>query len=309
MNRVKWLTDHGVSIDDAALDGVRTVNKYLYNYTDFGLSGREREFGKRIFSFYTWARNNIPLQLEMYVKHPGTFATMGKGFHAWDVMQGEPSWSGVKELDEYGEWQSTTPVDTEPAGGEPLMMDPKLLSQMPVRTGETYQAMDNWWSGGDIGVPWDLATDPKRALMTMYDLGFEELNMMLKAGPEYLTRWSTYWKGPVEGKRDWGPFVMDRRDVQLIRQIPHVGLVEQPWKLARAGEPGKALSRVLVGKRYDYLPVEEWSWRVYEYSRLAIRYQEAKNEGNRHRMWVYKDQLDELAKAMGPEWKVDWDAE
>jgi len=57
----------GGSIDDA-LD---LTYKLHFNYG--GLSEAERKFGKRAFPFYTWTRNNLPLQVQFLADSPGKF--------------------------------------------------------------------------------------------------------------------------------------------------------------------------------------------------------------------------------------------
>ena len=57
----------GGSIDDA-LD---LTYKLHFNYG--GLSEAERKFGKRAFPFYTWTRNNLPLQMQFLANSPGKF--------------------------------------------------------------------------------------------------------------------------------------------------------------------------------------------------------------------------------------------
>ena len=57
----------GGSIDDA----LEMTYKLHFNYG--GLSEAERRFGKRVFPFYTWTRNNLPLQVSFLANSPGKF--------------------------------------------------------------------------------------------------------------------------------------------------------------------------------------------------------------------------------------------
>lgn len=62
----------GYSFEDAA----QSVKKYLFDYEE--LTDFEKGFMKRVVPFYTWMRNNIPLQIEQMVKNPRKPATLPK---------------------------------------------------------------------------------------------------------------------------------------------------------------------------------------------------------------------------------------
>lgn len=64
-------TKKGFTYDDAA----KSVNKYLFDYrnvTDFDRSA------KRVVPFWTWVKNNLPLQVEQLIKQPGKYAYLPK---------------------------------------------------------------------------------------------------------------------------------------------------------------------------------------------------------------------------------------
>jgi hypothetical protein len=53
-------------------DAITLIDKFHFDYAD--LSRFERDVVKRIIPFYVWSRRNLPLQVEMLVKHPATFS-------------------------------------------------------------------------------------------------------------------------------------------------------------------------------------------------------------------------------------------
>lgn len=55
----------GMGVAEAASE----VRKYLFDYSD--LSQLEKQYAKNVFSFYTWTRKNIPLQVAMLIQKPG----------------------------------------------------------------------------------------------------------------------------------------------------------------------------------------------------------------------------------------------
>ena len=60
------------------------VFKYHFDYAPEALTSFERHVMKRLFPFYTWFRNNIPLQISELVKKPGKFITLAKTQRAWN---------------------------------------------------------------------------------------------------------------------------------------------------------------------------------------------------------------------------------
>lgn len=62
---------------------IRSTKKYLLDYTQ--ISPFERKWMRTAMPFYTWARKNIPLQLEMLIRRPDRAAR----FHGW--LQGYES--------------------------------------------------------------------------------------------------------------------------------------------------------------------------------------------------------------------------
>jgi len=61
----------GFSVDDA----VKSTEKFLFDYTD--ITKFERKL-KNFIPFYVWVRKNIPLQVEMMLKKPVYYSTVGR---------------------------------------------------------------------------------------------------------------------------------------------------------------------------------------------------------------------------------------
>jgi len=65
------------------------VRKFLFDYGD--LTDVERALFKSVMPFYAWMRNNIPLQVAMLIRKPGTVSAVGKAKTAIENMvDGEP---------------------------------------------------------------------------------------------------------------------------------------------------------------------------------------------------------------------------
>lgn len=80
------LIQEGVSHSEALKKSVDTVDKFLFNYQT-ALTPFENNVMKRFFPFYTWARKNIPLQVESIYKQTGKPAAALKTVNALNNNQ------------------------------------------------------------------------------------------------------------------------------------------------------------------------------------------------------------------------------
>jgi endonuclease YncB( thermonuclease family) len=88
----------GLSEEDAA----SSVEHFLFNYSD--LTSFEQNVMKRIIPYYTWLRNNVPLQLETLITHPEKMLFVSKVYHGFEGMstdgdQMEEGWMSDFALD------------------------------------------------------------------------------------------------------------------------------------------------------------------------------------------------------------------
>ena len=67
-----------LSKGDNVEQAVAQTKKYLFDYTS--LTDFEKNVMRRVVPFYTWMRNNVPLQIESLIKKPGKQALIAKSF-------------------------------------------------------------------------------------------------------------------------------------------------------------------------------------------------------------------------------------
>lgn len=77
LDQLKKMTQKGLSQEEAIMAARKQVNKYLFDYRQ-GLTTFERNTLKPIFPFYSWARNNIPLQINNIINKSGKVAAYMK---------------------------------------------------------------------------------------------------------------------------------------------------------------------------------------------------------------------------------------
>lgn len=83
---------------DSITDAVKKVYKYHFDYEPWGLSKIENSFMKRVIPFFTFMRNNIPLQIEEIISQPGKYAGIMKTSRA---LQGDITQQDKDNMTQY----------------------------------------------------------------------------------------------------------------------------------------------------------------------------------------------------------------
>lgn len=105
---------------DTPREAAASVRKYLFDYTEYGLTEFERTTMRRLVPFYTWTRNNLPLQLELLFTRPGYAATHTKVFRTVEGL-------------------------SEGEGVDPEHLDEFIAGGMPLRVGTSPEGMPRYW--------------------------------------------------------------------------------------------------------------------------------------------------------------------
>jgi len=233
----------GLGLKDSADDAAMTVKKFLFDYSADGVTDFERRVLKRIMPFYTWTRNNVPLQLEYMLKKPRKFGVIGKAHNAY---------------------QSLLPP------GPPEEYMPEWMQRgYPWRTrqgehGAEYMLMDRWLPAADI-----------EALSSPGAFGDRLVNLLspaLKVPYELATNYNAYQgrniRKEIGGKKvEWDTDTLWGQEMSpelayLLRQSRPVSEFDWLLKGIKGEQSGKATAtRAITGKVYPY------DWRKQKKSR------------------------------------------
>lgn len=225
VNRLK----KGYSPAEAAKD----VFRFHFDYMpETGFTNFERLFMKRLIPFYTWTRNNVPLQLEMLMKQPGKYAGLEKTRQA---IMGEEGKEEMKWLPEWMQEMFTFKLPgLKDDAGRSLWMQLDLpmedINKLPISSSgireiasmltpflkfpiERYMNQ-NFYFGGDIWNP-----DLPRELQTRKTI--EQLKHLPNPIKKFLNfREVKYrdWKYPDE-KRFITRYEMDAKKLHIIESF------------------------------------------------------------------------------------------
>lgn len=129
--RIPLFMDRFLGRGYSAADAAKDVFKFHFDYAPEGLTAFERNVMKRIIPFYTWTRNNIPLQIEQMIKQPGKYAMFPK------LQQDIGGKIGEEEFQDLPEWmQNMMVVRIGEEGGSGLWLQLNLpiedLNKLPL---------------------------------------------------------------------------------------------------------------------------------------------------------------------------------
>lgn len=195
-------------------EAAQSVKKYFFDYSELG--SIEKAVFRRVFPFYTWARKNIPLQLEHLATKPGKFAAMDRAIRFFQSDE-------AKEFD-------------------PKLL-PKWVSEnlgIPTRinhqTGNVEVKLLNTWSP---------AADLKNigSLKAFFENAISMAHPIPKVILESATNYSTFTRRPIEEYPD-EPYGMPFLGMDLTKKQVH-----QFKSLRLANEVNKFISaRTLTGE-------------------------------------------------------------
>jgi hypothetical protein len=146
----------GKSVDEA----IKNVFKAHFDYAPEALTGFEKKVMTRVIPFYTWMRNNVPLQITQMVRQPGKYSAIGKTMRSAKGKE-----EGEEVLPEY------------------------IASGFPIKTGEEEGKRSYAYS---LGLPIE---DVNRLVPSQM---VQSLSPILKAPIEMATGQSLFYGKPLE---------------------------------------------------------------------------------------------------------------
>jgi hypothetical protein len=158
---IKKLAENGGDAYKAS----KEVLKFHFDYNPEGLTWTENEVFKRLMPFYTWTRNNIPLQLEQMAKQPGKYAGLGKTLR---TLSG------------------TTDADSK----DQQLLPEYMKKGFPIKTGTDASGNPNYLYG--LGLPVeDIGNLNPQQLGSM-------LSPVIKTPIEQLTKYNLFYQKPLD---------------------------------------------------------------------------------------------------------------
>jgi len=170
LNESKFWTKAGKARETALTDAVKSTEKFLFDYTD--ITSFERKV-KAFIPFYVWARKNIPLQVEMMLKKPVYYSSIGR------AKKGAEKLSEEEKAVQEEQWLA------------PWLKSDMFTVRIPYLKGEkarpvTVTQINKFLKGeGDYTLYWTP------------DLAFKDVDSML-ALDTYLNMVGPFFKTPIE---------------------------------------------------------------------------------------------------------------
>ncbi len=215
--RAKFLRQ-GLDEVTAGKKAVKQVNKYLFDYQN-GLTKFEKTHIKRIFPFYTWARFNLPLQLESIVTQPHKYAFLSKL---------------DKELNPEG----------DPEGDQPGITVP-----LPFNDSEGNQV--RWRPGLPVQDIFNL--NPADRMINMLNPFIKEPALL----GAYATRFTDTYRDPFTGKNVTNknlPIDIQTKDIIKNRTSALLRPVRTAQKLGESDYSPLGIARQIIGGTYTIDP-------------------------------------------------------
>ncbi len=202
----------------------RSMKKVLFDYGD--LSQWEKKWARdRIFFFYTFARKNLPLQIETTLTQPGKQAFFSHLAGGTPRMQEE-----ARSYPDYWQEKLIIPLrDTDKEGTERVIAGAGL----PIE--EAFGPV----AGPGVG--------PLNRIRRIASRGASRLSPMITTPAEFITQRQLYFDRPIRKWGQWG-----------VQKSP-VGRFYGTYKGLRYGKdvPGSKVSGTLTGVRYKPFNVAE----------------------------------------------------
>ena len=239
------------------MDAARSVNKYLFKYGEEGLTKFENKFMRRVFPFYTWTRKNVPLQLQMFVERPGTFANLTQ------FTQSVSELYGADDSDKYmSDW----------------MKDnwPVHLSKNEETGDHNYFFMKSWLPAADI----IRLEHPVNEIMSMLNpIPKELLQQVINYDLYYERKITTFPEdvNPIAGEQ--GNFMGATLNKRLIHLLKNIRLLNEfdrinPGNILGAERPHHTeltpwnkIIRVFASTTYPYDPEHARQWWYRDFNR------------------------------------------
>lgn len=226
--------DNGYNFKSA----VKDIRKFHFDYSD--LTEFERNYAKAMMPFYTWTKNNLPLQLEMLIKEP------------WKIAK---VWDAINAIESYAWWETEVNKAALPDW---------LQESVPVYVGtdkETGKAMFiklQWWSPlADIN-----------QIGHMNKLFWDMFNPLPKQYIESVTNYDFFYGKPISAYPwEQKEILLGKVDAQIdawLRLIRPINEIEKAFGLTGKYNELTVWERLLVfllGKAYIYDMREQADWK------------------------------------------------
>lgn len=204
------------------------VKKRLFQYND--LSDFEKQVMRRVFPFYSWARNNIPFQIQHLIRRPGYGATLEKLREETGTAFGSPDLSqGVGRLPTFLQRGVPLPVGTNAQGDPRFLRLQNIIPLADVSSATTPAALGQFAIDSASPFPKAIAESALNVDLFRSDLPQGQLQRLEQFPGEQ----TSYWGAPFPAR--YSPLLDLVRPIAEVNRLNPGGIFGGRYEPSYAG--------------------------------------------------------------------------